>query len=276
MRRGETKPPMAKRGPLRSLFSSKAPGADMGLPPPAMIRRSTTTPRRESCNTQYIRNSILRGGGSAPGPPPGQGAFCIPRRSSSSTLGSRSRSPLQFRPLSRTKSDRFPITTPSTTSTPSSTSTSPTLGDGFFHALSQPKFPLQAPQPIAVVPTFLIPDTPVEPKDSHFSWSTAKTRQAPPTPASMVSTADSEPKFREVNSWVSNQRGRLEGQNGVARQSQTSLPPQTPKESGVHPGREVSYGNGGERIMSQELDMAINGDGQGRAASRSWLRISRW
>ena len=286
MRYDEPKPAMAKRGPLRSLFSSKTPsswGADMGLPPPAMIRYNTTTSRRESRNARYIRNSLLRGD-DAPGSPPDRGSFYSPRSSSTSTLGSgsrsppqfRSRSPPQFHSLSRATSDRFPIAIPSTTSAPSSTWTSPTLADEFFHALSQPKMPLQAPQPVAVIPAFLIPETPAEPKDSRFSWSTTKTPQVPPTPASTVSVADSEPRFRGVISWASNQRGRLERQDGVVRQSQTSLPPQTPKELRMHPGRRVSYGKGGGRVMSEELDRVIIGDRQSGPLAGLDTRISRW
>ncbi|KAF8427513.1 hypothetical protein EV426DRAFT_411014 [Tirmania nivea] len=176
MRYDELKPSMAKRGPLRSLFSSKAPssrGTDMGLPPPAFIRYSTTS-RQEPRNPRYIGNSLFRGDDTL-GSPPDRGTFYNARSSSSSTLGSRSRSPPQFRFLFRTNSERFPVAIPCTTSALSSTSTSPTLEDEFFHALSQPKLPLQAPQPVAVIPAFLISEAPVEPRDSHCSWSTAKT-----------------------------------------------------------------------------------------------------
>lgn len=49
--------------------------------------------------------------------------------------------------------------------------------------------------------------------------------------------ADSEPRFRGVNSWVNNQRGRFERQDEV-RQSQSGMPPHTPAEFMQHPGRQ--------------------------------------
>lgn len=299
--RFDSKPAMSERsGPVSTLFGSKestTTGDDIlaGLPAPAMVRYSTTTSRRESRNAKYVRQSLLlRNGGSGATSP----EFYSPTDSSSPPFRNRSQSP-PFRTRSRANSDRFPIAIHTSTTTspvsplPSTTTTSPTLApseidDSFFHALSQPKHSIQAPQPIAVVPAFLIPETPVEPKDSRFSWSTNQTRRTQPAVPSMgtpvidtgnagrtyprVSMAESEQRFRGVNSWVSNQRGRLEGSRyhsgggtngmegavGVVRQSQGNLPPQTPTEFRQHPGRKVSYGASGQRIVSEELDRVLN------------------
>ncbi|KAF8477269.1 hypothetical protein BDZ91DRAFT_18690 [Kalaharituber pfeilii] len=219
-------PAMNERMPT-TLFGSNASqgqrhSIDSGLPAPAAVRHSITTSRRESRQARYVRQSLLRGRG---------GSFRIDEEeaitlySSASPIAGavagtrpRSQSPQYRSSVQRRMSNRFPIAVPNTAaSAPSSTNGSPTnTEDGFYHSLSPPKHRHEASklQPVVVpIPAFLIPTTPAEPKDSRFSWSTHNPT-VPPTPRSLprTSIAESEPRFRGVNSWVSNQTKRMERQ----------------------------------------------------------------
>lgn len=103
---------------------------------------------------------------------------------------------------------------------------------------------------------------------SRFSWSTA----APQTPGLKgdrdtiytTTSTDSSPRFRTVNSWVSYQAGRVDGQSGVP--SMPPLPPslqnraadhqRKPSEDPAfrhHPGNEIEIGKG-SRVPSAILD----------------------
>ncbi|KAH8144921.1 uncharacterized protein LAJ45_11042 [Morchella importuna] len=91
------------------------------------------------------------------------------------------------------------------------------------------------------------PEPPVA-QVSRFSWTTRR------------SSVDSEePKFRSVNSWVSNQAGR-DGVKEKLAQMGLKAPgevPATPVEFRFHPGAPVQFGVGHGRMESADLDRQL-------------------
>lgn len=242
---------------LSNIFGSKSNRmrggkfCDPVLPPPAMTRYSSTSSLR---NSQYMSQpSTSESGDAAAGP-----------RRISSSHG------FPYWPPSQNMANRSPVAVQSPLV--SSTSSSPTLTDGFFYALSELKHPIQAPRPIVVIPAFLVPETPVEPQKSHFSWSTNGTSQAPSTPsiltAQRVSVAESEQRC----SWVGRSRGTVDipSVSITTRLSQSSpsgaLP--IPAGSRQHPGGVESFDSGRTRTKSAEFDKKIHGScGASRAST---------
>lgn len=91
------------------------------------------------------------------------------------------------------------------------------------------------------------PPEPPVPQVSRFSWTTRR------------SSVDSEePKFRSVNSWVSNQAGRDGVKEKLAQMGLKGEVPATPVEFRFHPGAPVQFGVGHGRMESADLDRQLN------------------
>jgi hypothetical protein len=118
---------------------------------------------------------------------------------------------------------------------------------------------IQVPPPAGGVQTFAAPAVPDSPEAAarrgRFSWVTPQDGQS--VRSSMVSEP---PRFRGVNSWVSNVAARTARRahiGGGARESiATTAVPETPAEFRHHPGAEVRYG-GGSRVDSSVLDYRL-------------------
>lgn len=239
-----------------SIFGSKSntlhgeKTCDPPLPPPAITRYSSTS---------SLRNSQ---------PPTWEdcGAEASPsldRRNSSSHEFPR-------RPASQDMSNRSPVSVQ--TPAISSISSTPSLADGFFYALSELKQPIQAPRPIVIIPAFLVPESPMEPQRSHFSWSTNGTSQAPSTPSVLTAQRISITESELRCSWMSrNNRGTTDipSVTITTRESQSGPPP-TPAGFQQHPPRvEVGLGIGGRRIKSAEFDKKIHWSCEASRASNA-------
>jgi hypothetical protein len=109
------------------------------------------------------------------------------------------------------------------------------------------------------VRTFAAPAVPDSPEAAarrgRFSWVTPQDGQS--VRSSMVSEP---PRFRGVNSWVSNVAARTAKKahigGGVRESIATTAVPETPVEFRHHPGAEVRYG-GGTRVDSSVLDYRL-------------------
>ncbi|KAH0602691.1 uncharacterized protein H6S33_008341 [Morchella sextelata] len=90
------------------------------------------------------------------------------------------------------------------------------------------------------------PPEPPVPQVSRFSWTTKR------------SSVDSEePKFRTVNSWVSNQASRDGVKEKLAQMGLKGEVPATPVEFRFHPGAPVQFGVGHGRMESADLDRQL-------------------
>jgi len=100
-----------------------------------------------------------------------------------------------------------------------------------------------------------VPDSPEAAKaSSRYSWVT------PPQDAQSLprSSLESAPRFRTVNSWVSQQADRAarSGGNGFGRRGSGTTPP-TPVEFRQHPGSPAEFLSDSPRIESRVLDLRI-------------------